>query len=89
MRYRDVPRAEGFDGRSVQGSRERERNSLAPPTLDIYLSLSNLSLYDAARDLRTSRPLKFPNLIVSLTRFVTFPRGREAPYSRVATAPDV
>ena len=48
---------------------ERERNSLAPPTLDIYLPLSNLSLYDAARDLRTSRPLKFPNLIVSLTRF--------------------
>ena len=68
---------------------ERERNSLAPPTLDIYLPLSNLSLYDAVRDLRTSRPLKFPNLIVSLTRFVTFPRGREAPYSRVATAPDV
>ena len=51
MRYRDVPRAEGFDGRSVQGSRERERNSLAPPTLDIYLPLSNLSLYDAVRDM--------------------------------------
>ena len=30
--------------------RERERNSLAPPTLDIYLPLSNLSLYDAARN---------------------------------------
>ena len=29
---------------------ERERNSLAPPTLDIYLPLSNLSLYDAARN---------------------------------------
>ena len=29
---------------------ERERNSLAPPTLDIYLPLSNLSIYDAARN---------------------------------------
>ena len=79
MRYRDVPRAEGFDGRSVQGSRERERNSLAPPTLDIYLPLSNLSLYDAARDLRTRLPLKFPGpnlrLIVSLTRFGHVPEG--------------
>ena len=78
MRYRDVPRAEGFDGRSVQGSRERE-NSLAPPTLDIYLPLSNLSLYDAARDLRTRLPLKFPGpnlrLIVSLTRFGHVPEG--------------
>ena len=76
-----MPWAEGFDGRSVQGSRERERerNSLAPPTLDIYLPLSNLSLYDAARDLRTRLPLKFPGpnlrLIVSLTRFGHVPEG--------------
>ena len=47
---------------------ERE-NSLAPPTLDIYLPLSNLSLYDAARDLRTETATKISRAKPQANRF--------------------
>ena len=53
----------------------------------MYLPLSNLSLYDAARDLRTSRPLKFPNLIVSLTRFGHVIEGNVGPLFSIFVRP--
>ena len=59
MRYRDVPRAEEASMDVPSRGVERERNSLALPTLDMYLPLSNLSLYDAARNATGATFVKF------------------------------